>query len=234
MDGANSQLFARSQWHDCYNTGEVAIPPYGIAEAHGMTAITVEGRSRPAIQVRVPTQDNPLAPVFTGPTGVRAGEAGICHSEALGYAAHSGALDLTRRYGVYEDNSLLQLANGDFLGVGDTFTSSGNNVSLFYRRPAELATKILFSIASDNSPGDESITAVVLKATCGGTRILGSFDGCIVSVYDRLGCLITPEERADPELLIGRKGTASLLQNVTSSCEISGNCEWVIDALCCP
>lgn len=230
MSDVRVPLFTRSQWHDCKNTGGTNIPPYGIAEVIGTTTIDVGGQTRPAMDVQVPNSANPEALVFTGPTGVPAGKAGICHNEGIGYAAHDGALNTALYYGVDANSSLLVQRNGDFIPVGDTFVSSGNNVSLFYKRAERRADKIQFTIVSVSGT---VATVFVDAATCGATTIPGITAGtCLLTVNDTLGCLL---DKAAPEDWVGVKGMASRLQNVSGfQCEANGACYWAIDALCCP
>lgn len=228
-EGVQTPLFMNSQWHDCKNTGGSDIAPYGMAEAVGMTSINVNGFSRPAIAVRIPTTNNPEKLVFTGPMGVKASGSGVCHAEVLGYAAHSGSLSTAANYGVDSGSPLLQQKTGNFRGVGDTFSSGGNNVSLFYRVPSTGTKKVLFTIVSATST-----TAIVTvnMASCNLTEIEGIGIGCSLTVYDDLGCLLN---QAAPLDWVGKKGTAVLMQPISvSTCETDGTCRWVIDALCCP
>jgi hypothetical protein len=218
-----------SQWHDCENIGETDIPPYGIAETIGVTSATINGVSRQVISVMRPTTNNPEKLVFTGPTGVKVGGTGICHAEVVGYAAHSSGLSTAANYGVDTGSPLLQQKTGNFRGIGGTFTSSGNNVSLFYRVSSTGTKKILFTIAAATST---TAAVVVNMASCNLTEIDGIGLGCTLTVYDDLGCLLN---QAAPEDWIGKRGTAVLMQPLSvSSCEPDGACRWVIDALCCP
>ncbi|MAT51512.1 MAG: hypothetical protein CMK32_10050 [Porticoccaceae bacterium] len=227
--GVSDPLFMGSQWHDCKNASGSSIPPYGVAETVGMTTITVDGVSKPAISVQAPTTNNPEKLVFTGPMGCPAGGTGICHAEVIGYAAHSGTLSTSANYGLDDDGPLLQEKVGNFRGIGGTFTSGGNSVSLFYRTPNTGAKKILFTIVSASG---SSATVQVNKATCNLTEIDGIGVSCLLTVYDDLGCLLSA---ADSAAWVGKKGTAVLMQSLDEdSCEPTGSCRWVIDALCCP
>ena len=229
MDGVNSRLFSTSQWQDCKNTGAVDLPPYAVAEVVGMTTGNIEGRSRPLVSIQRASSNNPERIVFTGPLGIAAGKTGVCHAETFGYAAHDSSLSAGSRYGVNEDSTILDLKNGDFIGVGDTFTSGGNSVSLFYRRPADTAQKIFFTIVSVSGT---SATVVVNYASCNASQVVGIDENCMVTVYDLLGCLLS---QAEPSQWVGIKGAASRVQAINGvSCQPAGSCVWAIDALCCP
>lgn len=221
MIAVDSPLFRGSQWFDCKNVTGTGIPPYGIAEVYGMSTEVIGGTEKPVMLVRVPTLASPCTTVFTGPLGVPAGAAGICHSGDFGYAAFDGSsYSFGDFFGVSQSSSVLGAGSPGFVASGDTFVSSGNSVALFKRLDATFF-RIQFTILSANVISGSAIVNVTWRPCCV-LRVPEEIGGN-VTVSDTMGYF-------DGELseeLVGRKGTAWYAANAL------GNCSWIIDGLQC-
>ena len=232
--GVDDPLFRGSQWFDCINSEGGAISPYGIAETISVSDQKLGGTTKPANQVKLASQDNPIKVVFTGPTGVPAGKTGICHAESIGYAKYSGSLDTTKTYGVASGSDVLvQDAAGSFHPIGGAFSSGGTSVAMFYRAPKTGGATIMGEItavttATGSGPytGLKIATVTVITAPCGREDLLGES----VSVIDHSLCVL---DIANEDLIgLNMWATECVAVSKASASEVTP-CHWGADDRCC-
>lgn len=228
MNGVDAPQFMSSQWH--FAAGD-EIPPYGVAEITSATYMNVAGYRQPSVVVTLPSVDNPERVCFTGPTGIKGIGNGLCHAENTGYARFTGTLKPGERYGVKENaTSLEEDPDGDFIAIGNEFTSSGEKVALFYKlRVDRFCGTIRFEIVSVNTSTIPYSASVSVKAGPCGCTIVPEQDGFqMVTVWDALQCLLYDESPGD---LAGRRGFAHYMDRTLELGETA--CRWEIASLCC-